>query len=331
MQTTFLHAFRALKRGTVPHVERAWLIAIAQNVCRTMQRTSSRRRNLETNTDPELAADVSNAAQPLPDEIVGLDQALARIPANQRRALVLREWNGLRYHEIADVMGMSQSAVEMLAFRARRTLSESLNAERRGTRSRIRQALDASGILSAFRALLAGGGSGVHAIAGAGVAGLALATFGATPAPSPSHSHAALPRPTRSAVVTTTAQHPVVRRPSPRASESRSGFPHAAPRPIVPAVVPAPSPPSAPEPRSSEDSSPTGASAVTPTQPQAKPDAAPPEPAPALTVPAAPSLPVPAPAPVPVPAVPQLPTVDVPTLPVIPAVSLPPTPPLPQP
>jgi RNA polymerase sigma factor (sigma-70 family) len=321
VQTTFLQAFRAMRRGTIPHVERAWLIAIAQNVCRTMQRSASRRRNLETDTDPELAADESNAAQPLPDEIVGLEQALARIPANQRRALVLREWNGLRYHEIADVMGMSQSAVEMLAFRARRSLSEALSAERQGTRlGRLRQALDAGGILSALRALLAGG-SGVQAIAGAGVAGLALATFGATHAPgrhAAEHSRAVKPP----AVVAPIAHSVVARHPTGRGTDrSRGRIRRTAPV-VAPQVRTAPGQSHVnPSARSSDHAAPAQtpasesapATAAAAPAPQATPGVALPQPA--VTVPTVPQLPAPA--------TPQVPTtvVDLPSLPVTPPVS----------
>jgi RNA polymerase sigma factor (sigma-70 family) len=45
---------------------------------------------------------------------------------HQRRAIVLREWHGLSYHEIADELNLSQSAVETLLFRARRSLVHGL-------------------------------------------------------------------------------------------------------------------------------------------------------------------------------------------------------------
>jgi len=41
MQSTFLNAFRGLKRGVDPEFESAWLYKIAQNVCLTRQRLAS--------------------------------------------------------------------------------------------------------------------------------------------------------------------------------------------------------------------------------------------------------------------------------------------------
>jgi DNA-directed RNA polymerase specialized sigma24 family protein len=43
-QTTFLHAFAALRRGVVPVAEVSWLLAIARNVCLTRLESARRRR-----------------------------------------------------------------------------------------------------------------------------------------------------------------------------------------------------------------------------------------------------------------------------------------------
>src|SRR5436305_13025557 len=50
-QTTFLNAFRGLRRGTSPEFEAAWLFKIAHNVCLTKQRNSYRRRLVEAPSD----------------------------------------------------------------------------------------------------------------------------------------------------------------------------------------------------------------------------------------------------------------------------------------
>jgi RNA polymerase sigma factor (sigma-70 family) len=47
----------------------------------------------------------------------------------QRQALLLREWRGFSYREIAEELGLSQAAVETLLFRARRSLAEVLGDE----------------------------------------------------------------------------------------------------------------------------------------------------------------------------------------------------------
>jgi RNA polymerase sigma-70 factor (ECF subfamily) len=119
LQSTFLNAFRALDQGVVPHAEAAWLFKIARNVCLTRRRVAARRRRLES---PEPLADTVAAPEPDAGDLVDLAGALHGLPPRQRRALVLREWQGLDYAEIADRLGLTQAAVETLLNRARRSL-----------------------------------------------------------------------------------------------------------------------------------------------------------------------------------------------------------------
>ncbi len=52
--------------------------------------------------------------------------ALSKIPPQQRQAIVLREFEGRSYSEIAEILGVTTSALETLLFRARRSLAEEL-------------------------------------------------------------------------------------------------------------------------------------------------------------------------------------------------------------
>jgi RNA polymerase sigma factor (sigma-70 family) len=142
-QITFMNAFRGLRRGTSPEFESAWLYKIAHNVCLTKQRNSYRRRLVEAPSDFELIEELVPAHDSDSDELFGLTSALRVLPEQQRRALLLREWQGLSYREIADEMRLSQAAVETLLFRARRSLAEALTAEpaSRPKRGRPRLAL----------------------------------------------------------------------------------------------------------------------------------------------------------------------------------------------
>ena len=121
-QTAFVNAFRALERGERPRKPGNWLLAIAHNVIRQRWR-QERSRPLET----ELVDDVSG---PQPDEespaLADVVRALQRIPQSQREALVMRELEGRSYREIAEILGLTASALETLLFRARRSLSEEL-------------------------------------------------------------------------------------------------------------------------------------------------------------------------------------------------------------
>ena len=122
-QTTFLNAYRALERGDEPRAPLNWLISIAHNVCLQRFRAASRRPQ-EVGLDYDVAeALVEEDDGPGAEDI---RRALGHLAFNQRSAIVLREIEGRSYAEIAEILGVSMSAVETLVFRARRALREQL-------------------------------------------------------------------------------------------------------------------------------------------------------------------------------------------------------------
>src|SRR5690349_1580449 len=129
VQQTFLNAHRSLRSGTVPHAEAAWMFAIAANVCRERHRSAWRRSRVEVVSDDGLVGE-----QPAPEhsheELVGVADALAELTPNQRRAILMREWQGLSYREIAGELTLTEGAVETLLFRARRSLAGKLDRSR---------------------------------------------------------------------------------------------------------------------------------------------------------------------------------------------------------
>jgi RNA polymerase sigma factor (sigma-70 family) len=160
VQSTFLNAFRGLKRGVVPELESAWLFKIAHNVCLSRRRSSWRRGRVESPHDFELVEEFAPAPTRQGEELIGLQDVLEGMPENQRRAILLREWQGLSYREIAEELEVSQAAVETLIFRARRSLAQGLEqapVEQRSWRARLRSALDLGGAVGAVQGWLAGG------------------------------------------------------------------------------------------------------------------------------------------------------------------------------
>lgn len=120
-QAAFVDAYRAVLRGTQPQSPRAWLLAIAENVRRRKFRTAQRRpRELPLDEDFPLAADLPS------EQAEALVDALGELPLEQRRVFVLREIAGLSYDEIAAEVDSSVASVQMLLFRARRSLREQL-------------------------------------------------------------------------------------------------------------------------------------------------------------------------------------------------------------
>ena len=123
-QVTFIHAMRGLRSGVVPQHELAWLLAIARNVCREQWRTHQRRPrlvdDLDTVPDNRSPFDFDRSLT------VDLDAALSQLSQRHRTAIVLREWRGLSYAEIATQMGLTEPAVETMLVRARRELAAAL-------------------------------------------------------------------------------------------------------------------------------------------------------------------------------------------------------------
>jgi RNA polymerase sigma-70 factor (ECF subfamily) len=132
-QTTFIYVLRSLQRGVEPEFELAWLLKIAFNVCRGTRRSTSRLTAVTQDVE-----DVDTlAAPPAPgyegsERVAALRDALAHLPESQRRGILLREWQGLSYAEIADELGLTHGAVETLLFRARRNLASRLQHVRSG-------------------------------------------------------------------------------------------------------------------------------------------------------------------------------------------------------
>jgi RNA polymerase sigma factor (sigma-70 family) len=157
VQSTFLNAFRGIKRGVVPQLEAPWLFKIAHNVCLSRRRSAWRRGRIESPADFEVIEEVTPAPSRRADELIGLQEVLQGMPETQRRAILLREWQGLSYREIAEELELSQAAVETLIFRARRSLASGLEQPPESKRRRVARALDWGNVLAGLKAALIGG------------------------------------------------------------------------------------------------------------------------------------------------------------------------------
>jgi len=140
-ERTFVAALGALPRfeerarpedGKGASTFRVWLFRIARNV------VANRRRELRRHPQAPLEAAVA-LADPVDIE-GGLTRrseadaawaAVARLPADRRRAVVLRFVDEMTTAEIAGVLGRSEGAVRVLLHRALRTVAGELGADAR--------------------------------------------------------------------------------------------------------------------------------------------------------------------------------------------------------
>ena len=123
-QQTFLNAYRAIVQGTKPRKAENWLLRIAHNEIRRHFRSNG--KAVEVELDDRHAHPVPDGSGPALADVL---RALQHLPPMQRSALVMREFEGRTYAEIAEILNVTQSALETLIFRARRALAEHLDDE----------------------------------------------------------------------------------------------------------------------------------------------------------------------------------------------------------
>ena len=124
-QETFLAAYRALPAFRGESAFYTWIYRIAINAA---QRHRARQRPVESLDDGEGTFDshASPTDDATPESLLAgrqlgreLEQAVEALSEDQRRALLLREVDGLSYDEIGDLMGCPPGTVRSRIFRAR--------------------------------------------------------------------------------------------------------------------------------------------------------------------------------------------------------------------
>jgi RNA polymerase sigma-70 factor (ECF subfamily) len=128
-QDVFVAVWTRRKQYEFPRPFRAWLYAIAVNVCRAEFR---RRRGVGVLLDDTRLAMVPAAVDPPGAPVVTTERAalgmaaLAELPAQERVIVSLRTWSGLSYAEIADVLARAEVTVRVHMHNALARLREYL-------------------------------------------------------------------------------------------------------------------------------------------------------------------------------------------------------------
>jgi RNA polymerase sigma-70 factor (ECF subfamily) len=119
-QETFLRAYRSLGGFRGQAKFSSWLYRIALNLCRDFLRRERRAPMVQPPEDIDLL-DLAAAAEPsesIEDLVARKDlsrqvaEAMKRLPEEQRTAIVLKEYHGLTFQEIADLLGCPLSTVK---------------------------------------------------------------------------------------------------------------------------------------------------------------------------------------------------------------------------
>ena len=129
VQETFLRAYDRLSTFNPEYRFKTWLLAIANN----LGIDTLRRRREVVEFNPELHAPLAHGPEATAAEAErarSVQDAVMTLPETYSVPLVLRYAEGLTYAEIAEILGITVSALKSRLFRARNMLAEEL--EERG-------------------------------------------------------------------------------------------------------------------------------------------------------------------------------------------------------
>ena len=132
-QETFISAYSNLKSFRGDAKFSSWLYRIALNVCHSRLRKRSGRgdASLEQQREDvgfEPAASQAGADEQMYDEQIGVSvrRALAAIPTEMRQVIVMKEYEDLKFHEIAEILDIPVSTVKTRMYTGLRELRKRL-------------------------------------------------------------------------------------------------------------------------------------------------------------------------------------------------------------
>jgi RNA polymerase sigma-70 factor (ECF subfamily) len=143
MQETFLRAYENIRSFKEEFRFYTWLHRIAVNLCFTfLKRRKLAPVNLadlpgdsrDDDKDPDLPDERGATLNEQVDQRRNVEKALARLPVDQRTAVILRTYDDLSYAQIAEVMDTSIGTVMSRLARGREKLRELLAEYRQGKR-----------------------------------------------------------------------------------------------------------------------------------------------------------------------------------------------------
>lgn len=140
LQETFLRVFRQRASYEPRGAFRTWIFAIARNLALDQLR---RRRSLRESTSPfgdesRVGGGPERLLDPAPDPLgvlagrdaaTALRAALRELTEEDRAVILLSRLEGLRYREIAEILGSTEGAVKVRAHRALLALRKRLRRE----------------------------------------------------------------------------------------------------------------------------------------------------------------------------------------------------------
>jgi len=143
VQETFLRAFRGLANFRGQAKFSSWIYRIALNLCRDWIRRERRAPVSQAPEGIDLAELVSEQgpAESIEDLVARHDmsrtvaRAMEQLPEEQRTAIVLKEYHGMTFQEIADLQGCPLSTVKTRLYQGLSVLRRQLREQGHETSS----------------------------------------------------------------------------------------------------------------------------------------------------------------------------------------------------
>jgi len=132
-QETFMSAYRNLSKFRGEAKFSSWLYRIALNCCHTRLRTrGSNDLSLEQQLEDQGFEPTTNSEHLNEglqrDQIAGMVQrALAGLPPEMRQVIIMKEYQGLKFHEIAEVLNIPVSTVKTRVYTGLEQLKQRLS------------------------------------------------------------------------------------------------------------------------------------------------------------------------------------------------------------
>jgi len=128
VQEVFLKMYEHRMQLANPSRFRAWLFMIARNQCLTHYRDEKRTTPFDEGWSMLESLETESLIQEIErnEEVFLVRAFINQLKPEYREVIVLREYQGLSYEEIADVIGATIAAVKAKLFKARKELFEKM-------------------------------------------------------------------------------------------------------------------------------------------------------------------------------------------------------------
>jgi RNA polymerase sigma-70 factor (ECF subfamily) len=133
-QQVFIRVWKHAKHYKPDNKFTTYLYTITRNLVYNESRRRSRKSTVSTNEREEQHLQHPDQSTASPDDALldhelsaAIDEAIAKLPENQRLAVILRRYDMLCYEEIAKILNTSVPSVKSLLFRACTTLRDELS------------------------------------------------------------------------------------------------------------------------------------------------------------------------------------------------------------